>query len=215
MPKVKNCPRIALPASSATLPLPPPLIPSSTVLVKSVPSAPPPVPISSLIANVVPSAPPSSSPPPSKKPCPPFIRGQVGRKFFSLSQPRSYTKIPDGCSLIVAGFRKPLPHETVKSKHIILDPFGGTWSAPHVFNIWHKEIESGALSSDELTTHRVALVRNSAEFFLAFSDRKSQINNVLHQIQQDPISDDDAFPNADTKDERKKCDPDFLPDEED
>ena len=169
MVKVKNCTRIALPAPSATLPLPPPLIPSSVVTIKSVSSAPPPVPISTLINKDVPS------PPPSKKPCPPFIRGQVGRKFFSLSQPRSYSKIPDGCSLIIAGFRKPLPHENVKSHFVILDPFGGVWTSPRVFEIWHEEVDSGALSSDEFVTHRVALVRNGSEFFLAFSDRKSLV----------------------------------------
>ena len=197
MPKVKVCPCPALPSPDPCLPPPPPLIPTSTVIVKSVPSAPPPIPISALIMKV-----PPSFPPPSKKSCPqPFIRGQVGRKFFSLSQPKSYTKIPDGCSLIIAGYRKPLPHETVKAKFIILDPFGGVWTAPKVFKVWCKEIESGALSSDEIATHRVALVRNGAEFFLAFSDRKSQVNNVLHEIQQDPSSDDEAFPNADTEDE--------------
>ena len=113
MPKVKTCPCIALLPPDATLPPPPPLIPSSTVLLKTVPSAPP-----------------SSFPPPSKKPCPPFIRGQVGHKFFSLSQPRSYTKIPDGCSLIITGFQKPLPHENVKTSFVLIDPFGGTWSLP-------------------------------------------------------------------------------------
>ena len=196
MVKVKTCPCIALPTPSVTLPPPPPLVPSSVIIMKSVPSAPP-----------------SPIPPPAKKPCPPFIRGQVGRKFFSLSQLRSYSKIPNGCSLIVAGFRKPLPHETVKSQFIILDPFGGTWTSPQVFNVWREEVESGALTSDEFATHRVALVRNGVEFFLAFSDRKSQVNNVLHQIQQDPISDDEAFPNADSEDEREKRDPDFHPDE--
>ena len=111
MVKVKNCPRITLPTPDASLPPPPPLIPTSIVTVKSVPSAPPPIPISALVKKLAP--PPSA--PPSKKPCPqPFIRGQVGRKFFSLSQLHTYTKIPDGCSLIIAGFRKPLPHETVK-----------------------------------------------------------------------------------------------------
>ena len=199
MVKVKNSPHITLPA---------PLIPTSIITLKSVPSAPPLVPISMLITKDVPSA------PPSKKPCPqPFIRGQVGRKFFSLSQPKSYTKIPDRCSLIIAGFRKPLPHEMVKTHFVILDPFGGVWTSPKVFEVWHEEVESGALTSDEFATHRVALVRNGAEFFLAFSDRKSQVNNVLHQIQADP-DDDDAFPNADTEDEREKRDPDFLPGDE-
>ena len=88
------------------------------------------------------------------------------------------------------------------------------WTALKVFEVWRDEVESGALSTDEFVTHRVALVRNGAEFFLAFSDRKSQVNNVLHQIQQEPISDDDAFPNADTEDEREKHDPDFLPGDE-
>ena len=125
MVKVKTCPCIALPPPDATLPPPPPLIPSSTVLLKTTPSTPPPVPISALITKDVPSI-----LPPSKKPCPPpFIRGQVGRKFFSLAQPRSYMKIPDGCSLIIAGFRKPLPHEFVNVKHILLDPFGGVWTS--------------------------------------------------------------------------------------
>ena len=215
MVKVKNCLRIALPT---------PLIPTSTVLVKSVPSTPPPVPISKVvpsapppvpISKIVPSTPPSSAPPPTKKSCPqPFIRGQVSHKFFSLSQPRTYTKILDGCSLIIAGFQKPLPHETVKNKYIILDPFSGTWCAPRVFDVWREEVDSGALTSNEFTTHRVALVQNGVEFFLAFSDRKSHINNVLHEIQQDPSSDDDAFPNVDTEDEREKRDPDFLPSNE-
>ena len=201
MVKVKVSPHVALP--------PPPLIPTSTVIVKSSPSTPPPppVPICSLIRKVVPSA-----PPPPKKPCPqPFIRGQVRRKFFSLSQPKSYTKIPDRCSLIIAGFRKPLPHESVKTRFVILDQFGGVWSSPRVFEVWRKEVESGALTSDEFATHRIALVQNGAEFFLSFSDRKTQINNVLHEIQQDLSSDDKAFPNADTEDEREKRDPDFLP----
>ena len=84
-----------------------------------------------------------------------------------------------------------------------------------MFDVWREEVDLGALTSDEFTTHRVALVRNGAEFFLAFSDRKSQVNNVLHQIQQDPIDDDDeAFPNMDTEDEREKRDPDFLPSNE-
>ena len=211
MLKVKNCPRITLPTPDPSLPPPPPLIPSSIVTIKSVPSAPPPVPISMLIKKIVPS-----DPPPSKKLCPhPFIRGQVGHKFFSLSQPRSYTKIPDGCSLIIVGFRKPLPHENVKSSFVFLDPYGGTWMSPQVFNVWREEVESGALTSDEFATHRVALVRNGVEFFLAFSDRKTQINNVTNQIQQDPKSDDEAFPNADSEDEREKHDPDFFPDNED
>ena len=75
-------------------------------------------------------------------------------------------------------------------------------------------MESGALTSDEFSTHHVALVRNGAEFFLAFSNRKSQINNVLHQIQADPV-DDKAFPNADSEDKREKRDPDFFPNDED
>ena len=104
MPKVKVCPRIVLLPPDAAVPPPPPLIPTSIMTIKSVPSAPPPALISTLINKVVPSASPSSVPPPYKKPCPPFIRGQVGRKFFSLSQPRSYMKIPNGCSLIIAGF---------------------------------------------------------------------------------------------------------------
>ena len=200
MVKVKNCPRIALPT---------PLIPTSVVTMKSIPSTPPPVPIS----KVVPSAPPSSTPPPTKKP---FIRGQVGRKFFSLSQPRSYTKIPNGCSLIIVGFQKPLPHETVENKYIILDPFGGFWCAPRVFEVWREEVESGALTTNKFVTHRMALVRNGTEFFLAFSDRKTHVNNVINEVQQDPIDDDDdeAFPNADTEDEREKRDPDFLPGDE-
>ena len=83
-----------------------------------------------------------------------------------------------------------------------------------MFNVWREEVESGALTSDEFTSHRVALVWNGAEFFLAFSDRKSQINNVLHQIQQEPaLSDDEMFPNVDSEDEREKRDPDFHPDE--
>ena len=178
-------------------------------MMKSVPSTPPPAPISALIKKVVPSA-----PPPSKKPCsPPFIKGQVGHKFFSLSQPRSYMKIPNGCSLIIAGFRKPLPHEKVKSHFILLDPFGTVWSSPQVFNVWHEEIKSGALTSDEFTTHHVALVRNGVEFFLAFSDRKSQINNVLHEIQQD--TDEDEFPLIDEEDPCEKRDLDFLPNDND
>ena len=223
MAKVKVSLHIVLPSPKSNPP-PPPLIPTSVVTLKSTPSTPPPIPFSALVKKLAPSAPPSSFsppsappssfPPPSKKPCPsPFIKGQVGRKFFSLSQPRSYTKIP-GCSLIIAGFRKPFPHENVNLKHVILDPYGGVWTAPRVFDVWHKEIESGALTSDEFSTHQVALVHNRGEFFLAFSDRKSQINNVLHQIQADP-NDDEAFPNADSEDKREKRDPDFLPDDED
>ena len=120
-------------------------------------------------------------------------------------------KIPDRCSLIIAGFRKPLPHENVKSSFVLLDPFGGAWTSPQVFNVWRDEVESGALTSDEFATHRVALVRNGCEYFLAFSDRKSQVKNVLHQIQADPSDDEEAFPNMDTEDEREKRDPDFLP----
>ena len=194
MVKVKVSPNIAL--------LPPPLIPTSTVLLKTVPS--------------VPSAPskPQCLPPPNKKPCsPPFIRGQVGRKFFSLAQPRNCSRIPDGCSLIIAGFRKVLPHENVNSKYIILDPFGNAWSAPKVFDVWQEEIDSRALSSDEFQSHRIALVRDRDEFFLAYSDRKTHVNNVVHQIQKD-FSDDEAFPQADSEDEREKRDPDFLPGDE-
>ena len=203
MVKVKACPRIALPAPSASLPPPPPLIPTSTVLVKTVPSAP-----------STPSK-PLCVPPPNKKPCPPpFIRGQVGRKFFSLTQPRNCTRLPDGYSLIIAGFRKVLPHENVNSKYIILDPFGNAWSAPKVFDIWREEIESRALSSNEFQSHRIALVRDANDFFLAYSDRKTHVNNVVHQVQKDlDFSDDEAFPQADSEDERKKRDPDFHPDE--
>ena len=139
MVKVKTCPRIALPPPDAILPPPPPLIPTSSVILKSVPSAP-----------STPSKPPCV-PPPNKKPCPPpFIRGQVGRKFFSLAQPRNCTRLPDGCSLIIAGFRKVLPHENVNSKFIIIDPFGNTWSAPKVFDVWREEIDSHILSLTSL-----------------------------------------------------------------
>ena len=230
MPKVKVCPRIVLPSPDPSIPPPPPLICSSTMMIKSVPSAPPPplIPSSIVTLKSVPSTTPSipfstvikkiapSAPPPSKKLCSsPFIKGQVGCKFFSLAQPKSYMKIPDGHSLIIAGFRKPLPHENVNVKHILLDPFRGVWTCPRVFEVWCKEIESGALSSDESSTHCIALVRNGAEFFLAFSDRKTQINNVMHQIQQDPKSDDEAFPNTDSEDESNNHDPDFFPDDED
>ena len=204
MVKVKNCPCIALPAPSATLPPPPPLIPTSTVIMKSIPSTP-----------STPSK-PLCVPPPNKKSCAPFIRGQVGRKFFSLTQPRNYTRIPDGCSLIIAGFRKVLPHENVNSKFVILDPFGNAWSAPKVFDVWREEIDSHALSSDEFVTHHIAIVRDHDEFFLAFSDRKTHVNNVINHLQRDlDFSDDDAFPNTDTEDEREKHDPDFLPSDND
>ena len=85
---------------------------------------------------------------------------------------------------------------------------------PRVFEVWCEEVDSGALSSDEFSSHRVALVWNGSEFFLAFSDRKSQVKNVLHQIQADP-DDDEAFPNADSEDKCEKHDPDFLPDDDD
>ena len=182
MPKVKNCPRIMLPTPANTLPLPPPLVPSSIVLMKTVLSAP-----------STPSK-PLCVPPPNKKSCPPpFIRGQVGRKFFSLAQPRNCTRIPDGCSLIIAGFRKVLPYEKVNSKYIILDPFGNAWSAPKVFDVWHEEVESHALSSDEFQSYRIAVVRDANDFFLAFSNRKTHINNVIHELQRDlDFSDNEA-----------------------
>ena len=201
MPKVKLCPCIMLPTPSPCDPPPPLLIPSSIVTLKSLPSAPP-----------------SSFPPLVKKTCPPpqpFIRGQVGRKFFSLTQPKSYTKLIDGCSLIIVGFQKPLPHKLVNTKFIILDPFSGVWTSPQVFDVWWEEIDSGALPTDEMHTHQIALVKNSSEFFLTFSNRKSQLNSIVHQIQQDPAtnSDKEAFPNVDSEDEREKKDPDFHPDE--
>ena len=190
MVKVKNCLCIALPPPDATLPPPPPIIPTSTVIVKSIPSTP-----------STPSK-PLCAPPPNKKSCPPpFIRGQVGRKFFSLAQPRNYTRIPDGCSLIVASFRKVLPHEKVNSKFVILDPFRNAWSAPKVFDVWREEIDSCALSSDEFVTHRIAIVRDRDEFFLTFSDRKTHVNNVIHQVQRDlDFSNNEAFPQADSED---------------
>ena len=202
MVKVKNCPRIALPPPATSLPPPPPLIPTSTVIVKSVPSTP---------------SIPLCVPPPSKKSCPPpFIRGQVGRKFFSLAQPRSCSRIPIGCSLIIASYRKALLHENVNSKFVIIDPFGNTWSVPKVFDVWREEIETKALNSDEFVTHRIAIVRDDANFFLAFSDRKTHVNNVIHELQRDiDFSDDEAFPNVDSEDKREKHDPDFLPNDED
>ena len=136
----------------------------------------------------------------------------MGTKFFSLEQPHHYSELPDWCSLIISCCQKPLPHENVKTSFVLLDPFGGAWTSPRVFEIWREEIESGALSSDEFATHRIALVQNGCEFFLAFSDRKSQVNSVLHQIQQDPISDEEV-PNADSEDECEKRDLDFHPDE--
>ena len=205
MVKVKSCPRIALPPPDVTLPPPPPLIPTSVVTLKTVPSAP-----------STPSK-PLCVPPPNKKssPPPPFIRGQVGRKFFSLIQPRSCSRIPIGCSLIIASYRKALPHENVNSKFIIIDPFGNTWSAPKVFDVWWEEIETKALNSDEFVTHRIAIVRDDSNFFLAFSNRKTHVNNVTQELQRDLVfSDDDAFPNADSEDEREKRDPDFLPGDE-
>ena len=203
MPKVKMCPRIALPPPDATIPPPPPLIPTSLVTVKTVPSLP-----------STPSK-PQCVPPPNKKSCPPpFIRGQVGCKFFSLAQPHAYTRIPIGCSLIITGYRKVLPHENINSKFIIIDPFGNTWSAPKVFDIWREEIETKALCSDKFVMHRIAVVRDTNDFFLAFSDRKTNINNVINHLQRDlDLSDDDAFPNVDSEDEHEKHVPDFHPDE--
>ena len=217
MPKVKNCPHIALPPPDPSLPPPPPLIPTSVVTKKSVPSAPPPVPISTLITKDVPSAPTSTFPPPTKKVCPPppFIKGQVGRKFFSLQQLRSFCNFHDRCSLIVSCFWKPLPHENCKSKYIIIDPYGSTWLAPHVFEVWREEIESGALTKDEFITHCIAIVRDGNNFFLSFSDIKSKVNLVTYQIQKhsaDEEEEEEAFPLADSEDECKKRDPDFHPD---
>ena len=135
----------------------------------------------------------------------------MGRKFFTLTQPCTYTRIPDGYSLIVAGFQKVLPHKNVNSKFVILDPFGNAWSAPKVFDVWREEVDSHALSTDEFVTHRVAIVRDRDEFFLAFSDRKTNVNNVINHLQRDlDFSDDDAFPNADSEDEREKHDPDLT-----
>ena len=207
MVKVKNCPCIALPAPYATLPPLPPIIPTSVVMLKSVPSAPHPVP--------VPPATASTFPPPTKKVCPPpFIKGQVGRKFFSLQQPRLFSNFPDGYSLIVSCFRKPLPHENSKSKYIIVDPYGGTWVAPRVFEVWRDEVESGALTKDEFITHRIAIVRDGNNFFLSFSDNKTKVNLVTYQIQKHPAEEEEeeAFPLADSEDEREKRDPDFIPD---
>ena len=203
MAKVKNTPRAAVPL---------PLIPTSVVTMKSTPSGPPPLAVSTLVAKSVPSPPTSSYPPPVKKVCPPpFIKGQVGRKFFSLQQPHSFCSFPDGCSLIVSAFRKPLPHETCKSKFVLIDPFGGTWSAPCVFEVWREEIDLGALTKDEFITHRIAIVRDGNNFFLSFSDIKTKVNLITYEIQKQlPLEEEEeeAFP-ADDDDE--ESDPDYLP----
>ena len=218
MAKVKVCPRIALPAPSVTLPPPPPLIPTSVVTLKSVPSASPPVPVSTLIKKDVPPPTASSSPLPTKKACcppPPFIKGQVGRKLFSLQQPRFFCSFPNGCSLIISAFRKPLPHENCKTKFVIIDPYGGTWCAPRVFEVWCDEVESGAITKDDFITHQIAIVRDGSEFFISFSDRKTRVNLITYEIQkQIPLEEEEeAFPQADSEDKHEKRDPDFHPDE--
>ena len=78
-------------------------------------------------------------------------------KAFFIGMSKSYTEIPDGCSLIISGCQKPLPHEAVNSEFIILDPFGGKWTSPQVFNVWQEEVEMKVIKDDKLKTHQIAL----------------------------------------------------------
>ena len=81
--------------------------------------------------------------------------------------------------------------------------------APHVFEVWRDEVESGALTKDEFITHRIAIVRDGNNFFLSFSDNKTKVNLVTYQIQKHPSDiEEEAFP----ADEDNESDPDFIPD---
>ena len=190
-PRVKNMQRIAIPS---TLPPPPPCtdIPPSY--------------------DNIPSTSPKLKCPPTKKTCRSntIIKGQVGTKFFSLDQLRPYTELLDGCSLIISSCQKPLLHEQVNTKFLLLDAFGMKWTAPRVVDVWREQVDKG-LVEDELKTHQVALVRSGSDFFLAHSDKKTKYTQVIHSIIPQISSDseeEDPFPPASNEDED---DSDFQP----
>ena len=149
-PHFKHCQRITVPST-----IPPP--PACTDILPSF--------------DNIPTTSPTLRCPPIKKTCQSnaIIKGQVGTKFFSLEQPHHYSELPDGCSLIISCCQKPLPHENVNTKFVLLDTFSMKWSAPKIVDVWQEQVEAGTIE-DELKTHQVTLICSGSDFYLSHSD---------------------------------------------
>ena len=207
----KPSPKNEVPTPKKTTPPPPPLS-DLTALPSGLPPPPsfPNVPFSIIIKKSIPSLPPivpKLAPPPAKKVTPPtpFIKGQIGHVFFTMSQPRSYLEMPHGYSLIIGSFRKPFSHEHVKTNYIIVDPLGNNWTSPEVFNIWRETVERGEVPDIDQKLFRIAIVRLGNEFRLCSSSHKKSFKEQIITIK-------DGHQLAD-EDKCEKKDPDYVPEE--
>ena len=184
----------------STLPsgvLPPPSFPNilfSIVMKKSIPLLPP------VILKL--------APPPTKKVVPPtpFIKGQLGHVFFSMSMPQSYMEMPHGHSLIVGSFWKPFSYEKCNSKFIITDPIGNKWTSPEVFNLWREMVESGEMTNIDQKLFHITIVRLGNEFRLCSSVHKNSYKDQVIAVK-------DVHQLAD-EDPCEKKDLDYIPDDD-
>ena len=135
----------------------------------------------------------------------PFIKGQLGHVFFSMSMPQSYMEMPHGHSIIVGSFQKPYSYKNCKSIFILIDPLGNKWTSPEVFNLWHETIESGEMEEIDQKVYQIAIVHLGNEFHLcsslcknSFKDHIIPVKDVHQLAEEDP----------------HEKDPDFVPDED-
>ena len=196
MPKTKVCLRSAV-QPAITIPLPPLSI----------------------------ALPPVASPPPKKKlvPSHPFINGVVGKLYFSLTPVHHYFSIPHSKSIIICNFRKALPHEKAESgSYVLMDTFNGLWLAPKVFNKWREAVKSCTVPELDLSTNRLSLAHIGSEFRLYISLKRNSYKDLIWPapapyaplcavVSNEEEEEEEAFPNADSEDEREKKDPNYSP----
>ena len=191
---------------------------SAVLVISSIP--PPP------LLTVSPSI---SSPLPKKKSVPShlFINRVVGKLYFSLTLVHHYFSIPHGKSIIICNFQKALPHKKAESgSYVLTDAFDGFWLVPEVFDKWHEAVKSRAVPELDLTTNRLSLAHIGSEFQLYVSLKRNSYKDLTRPApapyaplcaavsnveEEEEEEEEEAFPNANSKDEHEKKDPNYSP----
>ena len=121
---------------------------------------------------------------PNKKVLPPgpFLKGQLGHMFFSLSSIHNFMEMPHRYSLIVQSFCQPYSFECVKTEYVITNLLRNKWMSPEMFNQWRCCVENEELSELDMKLYLVAIMWYVNEFKLCSFLHKTKhikINSFL------------------------------------
>ena len=202
MPRTKTCPR------PAPTPAPPPphspdsepdygdpadVIPTSIVIPKSPPKKTPRLAARAAAAAIANELSEEEKPIRARGDCssivvaepmqhfgPPFLRGQIGKVFFTNRPVNSLDRMPEGSSFVVAAFRLATNREqALGCKYVLIDTYNGQWAAPPVFNEWRQAVEEGSLPELDFNTIRLALTKSNGWYSLCSSKRSVNYKDAI------------------------------------